>query len=71
MMICNYYFHPKLFSVFNFIPIANTGIESIKAALYPADTRFLYFVSKKDHTHQFSTNVKDHYRAVRKYQLRR
>lgn len=52
-------------------PIANTGIESIKAALYPASTRFLYFVAKRDHTHQFSTNVKDHNRAVRKYQLRR
>ena len=52
-------------------PIANTGIESIKAALYPADTRFLYFVSKKDSTHQFSTNVKDHNRAVRKYQIGR
>ena len=52
-------------------PIANTGIESIKAALYPADTRLLYFVSKRDNTHQFSTNVKDHNRAVRKYQLRR
>jgi len=52
-------------------PIANTGIASIKAALYPASTRFLYFVSKRDNTHQFSTNIKDHNRAVRKYQLRR
>ena len=50
-------------------PIANAGIESIEAALYPADTRFLYFVSKKDNTHQFSTNLKDHNRAVQKYQL--
>jgi UPF0755 protein len=50
-------------------PIANAGIEAIEAALYPADTRFLYFVSKKDNTHQFSTNLKDHNRAVQKYQL--
>jgi len=52
-------------------PIANAGIEAIEAALYPADTRFIFFVSKKNNTHQFSTNIKDHNRAVRKYQLRR
>ena len=52
-------------------PIANPGKASLEAALYPADTKFIYFVSKKDQTHQFSTNFKDHQRAVQKYQLRR
>ncbi len=52
-------------------PIANPGIDAIKAALYPAETKFLYFVSKKDTTHQFSTNIVAHNQAVRKYQLRR
>ena len=52
-------------------PIASPGFKSIEAALYPADTHFLFFVSKKDTTHEFSTNIKDHNRAVRKYQLRR
>jgi UPF0755 protein len=52
-------------------PIANPGADSLKAALYPADTKFIYFVSKKDRTHKFSTNLKDHNQAVRKYQLRR
>jgi len=52
-------------------PIANPGKKSLEAALYPADTNFIYFVSKKDQTHQFSTNFKDHNRAVRKYQLHR
>ena len=51
-------------------PIANPGYASLQAALYPADTRFLYFVSKQDKTHHFSTTFKEHRRAVRKYQLR-
>jgi UPF0755 protein len=52
-------------------PISNAGIKAIEAALYPADTQYLYFVSKKDGTHYFSTNFKEHERAVRKYQLGR
>ena len=52
-------------------PIANPGSEAIKAALYPAKTDYLFFVSKKDRTHHFSTNIQEHNAAVRKYQLRR
>jgi UPF0755 protein len=52
-------------------PISNTGAKAIEAALYPADGKFLYFVSKNNGTHHFSTNFKDHSRAVRKYQLGR
>jgi len=52
-------------------PIANPGRDAIEAALFPADTNYLYFVSKRNHTHHFSTNIKDHNNAVKKYQLRR
>ena len=52
-------------------PISNCGVKSIEAALYPANTKYLYFVSKRDGTHYFSTNFKEHERAVRKYQLGR
>ena len=52
-------------------PIANPGRASLEAALYPEDTDFIYFVSKKDSTHYFSTNLKEHNRAVKKYQLGR
>ncbi len=52
-------------------PIANPGRASLEAALYPEKTSYIYFVSKKDRTHYFSTNLKEHNRAVRKYQLGR
>jgi UPF0755 protein len=52
-------------------PIASPGAKALEAALYPAQSDYLYFVARKDATHQFSTNIKDHNAAVRKYQLRR
>ena len=52
-------------------PIASPGLKSIVAALYPADTPNLYFVSRQDGSHQFSATLNEHNRAVQKYQLRR
>jgi UPF0755 protein len=52
-------------------PIANPGSASLEAALYPDNTPYIFFVARKDSTHQFSTNLKQHNRAVRKYQLSR
>jgi len=51
-------------------PIANPGIQSIRATLYPSDSRALYFVSKNDGTHQFSATLAEHNEAVEKYQKR-
>lgn len=50
-------------------PICSPGMDAIKAALYPADTEFLYFVSKCDGTHHFSATYKEHKAAVESYQL--
>jgi UPF0755 protein len=52
-------------------PIANPGIDSLEAALYPAPVNYLFFVSKNDGTHIFSSNLAEHAQAVLKYQIKR
>lgn len=49
-------------------PICNPGRESIRAAIRPARVSYLYFVSKNDGSHFFSSNLDEHNRAVLKYQ---
>lgn len=49
-------------------PIANPGLESMMAALYPAKVDYIYFVSRKDRSHQFSSDLRSHNRAVARYQ---
>jgi UPF0755 protein len=50
-------------------PIANPGLASLKAALRPAETPYLYFVAKADGSgaHAFSQGLEDHARAVARY----
>jgi UPF0755 protein len=45
-------------------PICNPGKRAIIAALYPAKTNYLYFVSQGDRTHYFSKSLKEHNRAI-------
>jgi UPF0755 protein len=52
-------------------PICNPGKAALYAALHPADEKYLYFVSKNDGTHHFSTSLQEHNRAVYKYQKAR
>jgi UPF0755 protein len=49
-------------------PICNPGRASLEAVLHPADSNALYFVSKNDGTHFFSTNLTEHNRAVKTFQ---
>jgi UPF0755 protein len=49
-------------------PIALPGRASIEAALNPANTSALYFVSRGDGTSQFSATLAEHNRAVDAYQ---
>ena len=49
-------------------PICNPGKDSIHAALYPASVPYLYFVSKNDGSHYFSSGIEEHHQAVWRYQ---
>jgi UPF0755 protein len=48
-------------------PICNPGINAIRAALFPAETKYLFFVADGSGKHVFSTTIKDHNEAVKRY----
>ena len=48
-------------------PIGNPGEASLRAALHPADTSFLYFVANTQGGHFFSSTLAEHNRNVLKY----
>ena len=52
-------------------PISSATPASIEAAVAPAETRYLYFVSRGDGTSEFTTNLRDHNRAVEHFILKR
>ena len=52
-------------------PIAMPGRASLHAAVQPARTDALYYVSRGNGTSQFSRSVREHNEAVTKYQLKK
>ena len=49
-------------------PIASPGLASLEAALAPQETEYIFFVAKKDGSHHFSRTLREHNRAVNRYQ---
>lgn len=52
-------------------PICSPGYASIEAALFPENTKYLYFVAKDKKTHYFSKTLREHNRAVKKFILKK
>ena len=52
-------------------PIANPGLAALQAALQPATTDYLFFVSRNNGTHEFAHDYADHVRNVQRYQVQR
>jgi UPF0755 protein len=50
-------------------PIAAPGRASLAAVVHPADSKFLYFVSRNDGSHEFAATLEEHNRNVQKYQV--
>lgn len=48
-------------------PIGNPGRKSLEAAMNPAESQYLFFVSRGDGTHVFSRNYREHQDAVNRY----
>jgi UPF0755 protein len=49
-------------------PISNPGKAALMAVLHPTESKFYYFVSQNDGSHKFSATLREHNRAVNKYQ---
>jgi len=50
-------------------PIAAPGRASLEAVVHPADSKYLYFVSRNDGSHAFAATLEEHNRNVQKYQV--
>lgn len=61
-------YNTRLYSGLPPTPICNPGLECIKAALFPADTEYLYYVvtDQDKHSHSFSKTLEEHNKNINK-----
>ena len=52
-------------------PICNPGAAALRAVFSPASVDYLYFVSRNNGSHYFSSTLKEHNRAVNRFQKKR
>jgi UPF0755 protein len=48
------------------IPVCNVSFDAIKAAVFPAKTKYLYFMKNKDNRHDFSSNYSTHLHNIKR-----
>ncbi len=48
-------------------PIANPGLSALQAAMHPAESQYLYFVSDNQGHHRFAKTIQEHNRNVEAY----
>lgn len=49
-------------------PIANFGVDALRAALFPTAVPYFYFVARNDGTHAFAETYRQHRANIAKYQ---
>lgn len=52
-------------------PISNPGKKAIEAALFPAETEYLFFVADGTGKHVFASTLREHNENVQRYQLKK
>ena len=52
-------------------PICNPGAAALRAVNFPAQVSYLYFVSRNNGSHYFSSTLKEHNQAVNRFQKMR
>ncbi len=52
-------------------PICNPGAAALRAVFSPAQVDYLYFVSRNNGSHYFSSTLKEHNRAVNRFQKKK
>jgi UPF0755 protein len=52
-------------------PICNPGLEALQAAYIPEEHAYLYFVSRNDGSHVFSSTYEEHLTQVKRFQKRK